>query len=415
MALRTDLANAYVYVCNYLQGTVSILSLATYSVTFTETGLPVGTEWYLNVTAQPSVSSVTTTAFIDLPNETYTYTIATGNKQYDPSPWIGMFSVAGASVPESVTFSLVAYGVRFTETGLPGGTPWWVNLTGGPSFTGNGTTIVFAESNGSYPYIIATADKEYGASGGRVVVNGAAASVSIGFTALPFVVTFAETGLPSGTLWQVSFNGTPLSSTSPWINFTAVAGSYPFVAGGMYWFDSTPASGQISVVGSNQTIQISFAHVLDQVLFGEGNLPEGINWSVTFDGFAGWSTGSGMGFNVVNGTYNYSIPSVDGWSATGIVYSMTDTVGLRTFSSSTYTSQLAVYARWVNATVTFVHISNGTTSTGFLELSEIDWTGIIVLIAVVAIVGSDRVPRVTTPCAGSRVTTSPGGQVDAPA
>ncbi|MGB9622752.1 MAG: hypothetical protein ACPL07_02795, partial [Candidatus Bathyarchaeia archaeon] len=61
-----------------------------------------------------------------------------------------------------------------------------------------------------------------------------------------YTITFTESGLPSSTLWSVTFNGVPSSSTSNTITFTGItAGSYS-------WSISTPISGGtgIQYVGS---------------------------------------------------------------------------------------------------------------------------------------------------------------------
>jgi len=387
--VMVDSPTGAVFVLNPLLGTISVISLSeypppTYSVVFREAGLVSGTDWSATFNGTTNESTSNQIVF-EVRNGSYTFNMSAppGYEALTPS---GQVNVSGRNETVALTFERL-YAVTFTEEGLPGGTPWWVNLTGGPSFAGDGTTIVSAEPNGSYPYSIAAADRNYVASSGTLVVDGAPAYISVLFTELAHEVTFVETGLPAGTTWEVSLNGAPISSTSAWVNFTEVAGAYSFVVGDQFWYDSTPASGQISVAASNQTIQIAFSHVLDQVLFGEGNLPEGINWSATFNGFAEWSTGSGMGFFVANGTYNYSIPSVDGWTAIGITYTTTDIAGLRPFSNSTYTGQLPVYARWVNATLVFNYEPTNTGTGGILGLSEADWAGIVVLVAVVAIVG----------------------------
>jgi len=45
---------------------------------------------------------------------------------------------------------LDTYSVTFTESGLPSGTLWYVNLSNGQSYSGTGTTIKFPELNGKY-------------------------------------------------------------------------------------------------------------------------------------------------------------------------------------------------------------------------------------------------------------------------
>ncbi|MGC2035589.1 MAG: thermopsin family protease, partial [Thermoplasmata archaeon] len=99
---------------------VTVAFATAYLVTFTESGLPAATRWYVNISGQASLTSTTTTATISLPNGTYSFTAATVNKLYAPS-YTPSFTVSGAPVGVPVTFALFTYSATFTETGLPGG------------------------------------------------------------------------------------------------------------------------------------------------------------------------------------------------------------------------------------------------------------------------------------------------------
>jgi YVTN family beta-propeller protein len=273
-----------------------------------------------------------------------------------------------------------------TESGLPTGTAWWVNVTGQRSENSTGTTIAIPLADGTYTYSVGSANEQYRAPGGTFELNGATESVSVVFSVVTFELTFTETGLPVGALWGVTLNGTQLSSMSPWLNFTEVPGSYPFTVGVLLWYASTPAIGQVWVVTSNQTIRIAFAHVLDQFLIAESNLPASTNWSMTLGHSTEWSTQPWLEFNVTNGTYSYSIPAVDGYAVTFLTHSDSDAVGFRLATSDAYSGQLQIYTRWVNATLEFTK-EPGTSGTGGLwGLSEVDWMGVAALIVVAAAV-----------------------------
>jgi YVTN family beta-propeller protein len=188
-AVAFDSSNGYVYVANYNSGTISIVStspqvsIKNYSVTFTETGLPSGTTWYVNLTNGQSFSSTTSTISFSEPNGTYSYTIATTDKTYSPSPYSSSFTVNGASVPVSIAFSKVQYTVKFTESGLPSGTTWYVNLTNGQSFSSTTSTISFSEPNGTYSYTIGSVSGYTASpSSGSLTVSGSNATKTITFT-----------------------------------------------------------------------------------------------------------------------------------------------------------------------------------------------------------------------------------------
>ncbi|MGC9167250.1 MAG: hypothetical protein ACP5GR_06405, partial [Thermoplasmata archaeon] len=63
-----------------------------YNITFLEKGLPANTKWYVNLSNGQSFSSTTNTITFSEPNGTYSYTIATVNKNYAPNPSSGTFT-----------------------------------------------------------------------------------------------------------------------------------------------------------------------------------------------------------------------------------------------------------------------------------------------------------------------------------
>lgn len=230
----------------------------TYEVTFTESGLPSGTKWYLNITDQSSLSSTGTSITTSLPAGTYPYTVATGNKLFSPSPSSSSFTVTDSSVSVSISFLKEVYQVTFTQTGLASGY-WYVNITNqlpsGPiSFLQS--TYSISLSNGSYTYAASTDEKSYSASYlGSFTVNGAPVTESITFSPVTYTVTFTETGLPSGSLWGVTLNGSAETSTSSSIAFSSITF-------GSYYYSATSSgfntvSGLIAVTAS-MSVPVSF-------------------------------------------------------------------------------------------------------------------------------------------------------------
>ncbi len=157
-----------------------------YNVTFTETGLPSGTTWYVNLTNGQSFKSTNSTITFIEANGTYSYTISTANKIYRSDSYAGSFTVNGKPVSKNVAFSGVTYNVTFTETGLPSGTTWYVNLTNGQSFKSTNSTITFTEINGTYKFAV-SADLNYTSNivSGTFHVNGSNATKSIAFSKSP--------------------------------------------------------------------------------------------------------------------------------------------------------------------------------------------------------------------------------------
>jgi hypothetical protein len=107
----------------------------TYSVTFSETGLPAGLTW--QVTVNGVTQSLTTVAgtnsltWTGLLNGTYSYLIA-GNAGWHQSsrPYSGTVKVTGSSVTEAVHYTKATYSVTFSESGLPAGLKFKVTVDG---------------------------------------------------------------------------------------------------------------------------------------------------------------------------------------------------------------------------------------------------------------------------------------------
>lgn len=167
-----------------VQITVTYLPAA-YGVQFKEVGLPSRTvgifnetyaNWSVTLTNRTSQQSETVTwkiseILLAVPNGSSSYGVEPVSG-YVSRPTSGTLTVAGASVSRTIRFAGATSSVKFTESGLPSGTSWWVNLTNGQRFETTTGTASFKEANGTYHYDIATADKGYRAGGGAFTVTG---------------------------------------------------------------------------------------------------------------------------------------------------------------------------------------------------------------------------------------------------
>ena len=305
--------------------TFTPVTVKTYSVTFTEYNLPAETEWYVNLTNGQSFSSSSASTSFQEPNGTYSYTIATGDKEYylppTPFPPSGSFTVDGSSTGESFVFQLFTYPVYFYESGLPPGAEWYVNITGQSTSGSISTSWSDSLPNGTYTYTASTGDKEYKPSYlGSFTVYGASVSEKITFSGPKlFNVTFSESGLPTGASWSVTLNGTSVSSSLFSMVFSEPNGTYSYSIGQVSGYSSSPSSGSVTVSGSNVDVAIAFTPTTKStysVTFTETGLPSGTSWSVTLNGSTQSSATSSIVFDEPNGTYSYFIESVPGWSST---------------------------------------------------------------------------------------------------
>ncbi len=307
----------------------------TYSVTFSETGLPLGTSWAVTLNGGTTSSSTSTIVFTEA-NGTYAYSVGAVSG-YSASPSSGSVTVAGAAQSIAITFSSVApgaYPVTFSQTGLPGNESWSAMVYAGTfPFTsipliagqsGEGASIEFAIPNGAYFFFVTASNSSYLSTPtyGNITVAGGPVNVPIVFTAVTptsttFSVTFTETGLPGGSQWAVLMNGTSQSSPagSP-IVFSVQNGTYYYndITTTASGYDATPSSGDAVVNGHALTIAIRFQPAYT-VTFTETGLTGSAAWQVTLNGSKVMSLGySNITFDVPNGNYAFAA-SAAGYTA----------------------------------------------------------------------------------------------------
>jgi hypothetical protein len=268
---------------------VTLTTPRLYSVTYNETGLPLGTNWSVRVHGIASesgakinqvLSSTTASLSFQLPNGSYSYVVAQVLGFNVASPLSGSFAVSGGSLATNVSFVPVApgafYAVAFEETGLANGTHWSVTVVITHTFghsrkavqSGNTSSLFFLLPNGTYKFqvhekraYILTA----GGSGEFTIAGSAPAVNLVTFVAIPrYTTTFNETGLANATSWSVLVRSLTASST-PWlihavhvstsstITFSLPNGTYCYkiyaVSG--YRISSGAATGTFTVAGAS--------------------------------------------------------------------------------------------------------------------------------------------------------------------
>ncbi len=220
----------------------------------------------------------------------------------------------GSNTVSVIPANLSSYLVTVNETGLPSGTPWYVQLADGETYYASASSLAFYETNGSFPITAATPTRAYVAENfGPLVVNGTATTLNVTFLPNPDVLTFAEQGLPHGEYWAVSLTGsiagknTTVSgnSTSSTITFLLTNGTFNFSVEGPLRFAVSPASGSVTLAGAPATVSVTFGRQYP-VTFVEVGLPSGTNWSVSLSGQTNASTSGQVGFWEANGSYAFA-------------------------------------------------------------------------------------------------------------
>jgi hypothetical protein len=316
---------------------------ASYTVEFTETGLPFGMgvpdngpdiTWTVQLgsltgqaTATSSSSSIN---FTGAANGTYPYNIpgVASNYGVSPStPSFGNVTVGGGDVSIDVSFSYSAdYSVTFIANGLGNGGNWSVTFNGVTTKVNPLVdTINVGGSNGTYRYSISSVPGFRGSpSAGLATVAGKWLNITVTWTHVLYAVTFNETG-PTGGQWGVGlmppkpptmdYGGGTENSTGSTITFLVSNGTYSFLIDTSGSYLPTPGSGAVTVNGGpeNESIAFTRAPPGEQfVTFSENGLPVGSNWSVILNGTRRGSTDLTISFSEKNGTYPVSVPSVDG-------------------------------------------------------------------------------------------------------
>jgi hypothetical protein len=231
-------------------------------------------------------------------------------------PPLSIVVLSGPALTGSTSFPLT-----FTESGLPSATNWSVTVNG-TSHSSLTPTISFLEPNGSYAYSVQPPDGYYAATdNGSVTISGSGGSVPVEFSLISepaFSVTFSEAGLPAGTPWTVTVNGSISASTTSAISFWEGNGSYPYSIGGIPGYTTEPSSGAVEVNGSAVSFNVTFVPegAIYAATVSETGLAANIQWNVTVGGtpaeaLSPWPVIIGLS----NGTFAYTVGSVQGYSA----------------------------------------------------------------------------------------------------
>jgi hypothetical protein len=317
-------------------------------------------------------------------------------EQRNPSRPLGDLSEPSRARPTAAVPSEM-YSVTFNETGLAPRTNWSVTLNGSLANTTTSTNV-FDEPNGTYNYSIgAVSGYTSNVTKGNVTVNATSANISIRFTptpALNHTVAFREMGLPVGTKWSVTLNGTSLNSTDANVTFAVPNGTYHYVVGTITGFTANNTSGPLLVKGTNVTVWIGFTmNVTSPIMppafpveFVESGLATGAVWVAVLNGTAVSSANSTVDFDVPNGTLSFTIAPLVG------------------YTSSPSSGTVMVAGGPVSESITFTPAASsvggtkGSSSHGLPQLTRTEWYLVVAAVAAAGAVGAvflvrGRVPR----------------------
>ena len=226
-----DSGNGYVYVANYNSNNVSVINGTTVVASVAVGTLPVGVAY-------------------DSGNG-YVY-VANYNSNT-------VSVISGTIVVTTIPVGSLPIGVAYDDGN---GYVYVANSGSNDLSVINGATVVATVLVGNAPSGVA-----YDSGNGYIyVANNGANTVSVIATTRPpgplFLVTFIETGLPSGTSWSVTLDDLLNRSTTPTITFSGPNGTYSFavgrIRGDTAYYYAIPASGSLAVNGTPVSVPVSF-------------------------------------------------------------------------------------------------------------------------------------------------------------
>lgn len=209
-------------------------------VTFTESGLPVGTSWSVTLAGSTVSSTGDSIEFAEF-DGTYTYSIGEV-AGYRAGVWSGTVPVSNANTSIQVGWTQVTYPVWFNESGLPAGASWQLDLREPNGYLNRNYSTPSVSAllpNGTYQYGFVGPTPYTASPGtGALTLAGSDQSVSVTFS------------IPDGS---VRGRVSP-SSASIWIGAVMVT-----TTNGSFDLNETPGAVSIEVTASGY--QPFFANV----------------------------------------------------------------------------------------------------------------------------------------------------------
>jgi hypothetical protein len=292
-------------------GSVTAVStVLKYQISFAQVTLPAGTKWGIRLNNTTSTTWLNSPNsydnFTGLSNGTYTYQVinATG---YNSNPYSGILTINGANLSQTITFT--GYAIASTESGLPQGDTWYLNLSNQPglseSDTGQhlsstSTTIDFKLPNGTYSYTYQTSNHNYKGGVGSLTVSGSTSSFNVVFNPVLYYLNFTALDKPSYLEWGVNVSGTIKTGYGDLLSFSLANGTYYWNASAINgsfndpigYYRLTNGSGtvllhnettfkglKIIINGKNYNNNITFARAYN-ITFEEVGISNSFQWDV---------------------------------------------------------------------------------------------------------------------------------------
>lgn len=285
---------------------------SSWTVSFKETGLPTSDAWNVTFNGVNGTSTTNYVNFTSIANGSYVFNVTVYPANYSPVPLTGTVNVAGANVGVSITFH-EDFLVQFNQSTLPANERWNVTMGAGTS-TSNGSNVSFLVFNGTYSFTVEP-PSGWGStpSTGSITVAGKNVYTVLDFYRI-YVVSFNESGIPSGTKWSMGLGGSIESSTTSVIAYDEPNGTYSYNISSPPGYFPTPSSGSITVSGAEVNTPVVFTRNLTISVSPSPGYVD-IGRTITFSNV----TSGGSGGDV----WSYSVNVSTGWTKSGNVFTFT--------------------------------------------------------------------------------------------
>lgn len=292
-------------------GDMQPLTYHVYEITFTQSGLPSGTAWYV-ILNNGSIVVRGYGSYISFYEPNGTYFIEIYAQGYLANQSAGYVIVSGQPQSFGLIFRELYY-LKIVETGLPSGTVWSINVNGVTGYS-NTDTVEYLATNGSYQYTLGNVSGYYPeVVSSTFTIYGANRTVDVKYLPFTFPVTFSETGLASGTEWGVFINGQVVSGRSQSIRLNLPNGTYDYTITGAKGYLSDSNYGILLVSNQSAFVVFSFRPGNFTLTFTQTSLPSGTAWYVTIAGHKYTSTNGSLSIPESTGLYNYTISAPSGY------------------------------------------------------------------------------------------------------
>jgi YVTN family beta-propeller protein len=304
-----DSGNGFVYVTgpsnvSVINGTELVGSVGVAGTPYTATYDPGNGSVYVTNSGGTNVSVISGTLLV-------------GSITVGPSPDFATYDDANSSLyvmnggGNTVSVISTWFPVTLTESGLPTGDRWWINVTGGAAAVSNNSSLSFEEPNGNYSFSVTSSDRTYSCPGGSFSVSNAGTSESIVCSRVTYLVSFTETGLPAGTNWSVTLGGVALRSTESSVTFPEPNGTYAYEVGALPGWTTQLYNSSIVVDGSAASRSVAWTQVTYPVTFAEVGLVGAGWWVNVTGGLPTFSDSASISINEPNGSFSYSVSALN--------------------------------------------------------------------------------------------------------